>query len=501
MGQEVLDWLSLKLLNCYAPIFVHYDLDTLFQVSNLTREQVSRLAKECSDMYSGPHKQESPSLDRPEKELHFSSEIAFWQAIKTLAHNPLARTMAWRLEWFQDSDGDLVTLVRARNCLERLMELEYLFIMISCLMISNLVQLQTDFVTWSDYFRESYVFKVQECLAVVWQASLRTLGHNGRTIQRDFPIIFLAFFLQKSFVLILMSFPPENQGEQKLILSHCLHCLVTWCVAKYRPEYYTAYHIFFFTVALCGKLLVSSSSNLLIAASMIFLVTSYVVQYGPEYSGGYHVCMAMVSHAMQDNASGAPAEFVTLTIAPTFIFLFLFVRSLESSPKVVYGKKVRDKMMKFRIALQESSGSDPEALVEITEMCQEISGVLNQQRHDALQMLSLFGKARAYLDERVGRWSLRERKGKLKARQKCTDIDLLIANAGAINEPFSEIVTEIAFNSCSINHSAGLEFVAGPVKQPRRTLEKLVRRYRRDVGCLTDLVRCTVIADRYADVC
>ena len=97
-----------------------------------------------------------------------------------------------------------------------------------------------------------------------------------------------------------------------------------------------------------GKLLVSSSS-LLIAASIIFLVTSYVVKYGPEYYGGYHVCMAMVSHAMQDNTSGAPAEFLTLTIAPTFIFLSLFVRSLESSPKVVYGKKVRDKMMKFRM--------------------------------------------------------------------------------------------------------------------------------------------------------
>jgi hypothetical protein len=203
---------------------------------------------------------------------------------------------------------------------------------------------------------------------------------------------------------------------------------------------------------------------------------------------------------MQDNTSGALAEFLTLTIAPTFIFLSLFVRSLESSPKVVYGKKVRDKMMKFRIALQESSGSDPEALAEITDMCKEISGGLNQQRHDALQMLSLFGKARAYLDERVGRWSLRVRKGKLKARQKCTDIDLLIANAGAINESFQDLVSEIGFNSCSVKNSAGLEFVAGPVKQPRRTLEKLVRRYRRDVGCLTDLVRCTVIADSLENV-
>ena len=33
-----------------------------------------------------------------------------------------------------------------------------------------------------------------------------------------------------------------------------------------------------------------------------------------------------------------------------------------------------------------------------------------------------------------------------------------------------------------------------------RILQKLVRRYRRDVGCLTDLVRCTVIADSLENV-
>ncbi len=171
---------------------------------------------------------------------------------------------------------------------------------------------------------------------------------------------------------------------------------------------------------------------------------------------------------------------------------------MESSHKVVFGKKVKTKMAKFRIAWKESN--DPEALAEMTKMCKEISGVLIQQRDDALHMLSLFDKARAYLDERVGRWILRGRKGTVKARQKCSDIDVLFSNAGAINEPFQELVSKIGFNGCSVNHSAGLEFVAGPVKQPTRALEKLVRRYRRDFGCLTDLVRCSVIADSLKNV-
>ena len=56
-----------------------------------------------------------------------------------------------------------------------------------------------------------------------------------------------------------------------------------------------------------------------------------------------------------------------------------------------------------------------------------------------------------------------------------TDIDLLIENEGATKELFDDLMSEICFNGCSFNHIAGLEFAAGHVKQPRRTLEKLVR--------------------------
>jgi hypothetical protein len=87
-----------------------------------------------------------------------------------------------------------------------------------------------------------------------------------------------------------------------------------------------------------------------------------------------------------------------------------------------------------------------------------------------------------------------------KARQKITDLDLLMVHAGSINEPFLDLVSDLVFNGSSVNHRTGLEFVAGPVKQPMRTLQKLVRRYKRDVGCLTDLVRCTVVADSLENV-
>ena len=95
---------------------------------------------------------------------------------------------------------------------------------------------------------------------------------------------------------------------------------------------------------------------------------------------------------------------------------------------------------------------------------QKITVLLDQQREEALEMLTWYGNACAYLDQRVGRWSFL---CKGKARQKITDLDLLLANAGAINEAFQDLVfcrepskTEWSEIGCSVNHSSGLEFIA-----------------------------------------
>ena len=61
------------------------------------------------------------------------------------------------------------------------------------------------------------------------------------------------------------------------------------------------------------------------------------------------------------------------------------------------------------------------------------------------------------------RWCLREKKGKLKARQRSTDLDLLMEHAGAINEKFQDLVSfqvhqermsETGFNALLINVQA-----------------------------------------------
>jgi len=117
-GQEVLDWLREKQLSSYAPIFLHYGLDNLPYVMNLSRQQVSQLAEEYRDTELGLF---SPSLDSGDcrdmelRRLSWTqqaagstqSELHLWEAITSLAdgRDPRTRKMAERLEWFEDSSA------------------------------------------------------------------------------------------------------------------------------------------------------------------------------------------------------------------------------------------------------------------------------------------------------------------------------------------------------------------------------------------------------------
>ncbi|KAJ1495814.1 hypothetical protein T484DRAFT_3099726 [Baffinella frigidus] len=123
----------------------------------------------------------------------------------------------------------------------------------------------------------------------------------------------------------------------------------------------------------------------------------------------------------------------------------------------------------------------------------------------------MVGRVMAFLHQYVGRWSLRG--GRDKARQRHGDIDLLFHEAAVINEPFLDLMASLLagvkavdgeeMRFCSGSEEwigealalRGLALKRGPIKKPDRALQKLVRVYGRDVAMLTDLVRCTVVAE------
>ncbi len=343
----------------------------------------------------------------------------------------------------------------ARNCIERYMDIQKVFIIMCMWSIFNLVQIQRSFETWNDYLRESYIHRIGQFLFFLWLANLRTMGYNGRTIQRDLSTFFLASTFRKFFGLLRVLdqvYGQPGQIEEGIeIAFHLFNTFLSSQLVKYRPEYFSAH------LACCGFAELGFSSRL----------------YGSRFK--------TTSSTLYDFLVGV--EFIIVT---------LLHQLADKFHREVFSKKAADEAKKFQDAWLKCREKHPNAVTEITKMCKRITALLDQGREEGIQKLTWYGLCIAVLEERVGRWSLL---CKGKARQKITDLDLLMADAGAINEAFQEIISEISFKCCDVNHSSGLEFIAGPVKQPTRTLQKLVRRYRRDVGCLTDLVRCTVIAD------
>jgi hypothetical protein len=115
----------------------------------------------------------------------------------------------------------------------------------------------------------------------------------------------------------------------------------------------------------------------------------------------------------------------------------------------------------------------------------------------------VFGAPQEGLPGSCGRYSMFG-----KVRQRCCNIDVLFHRAAAVNDTFQDHVEQLV-QTCNLRRShthtpsargEGVDaggpayVIRGPVKAPERVMEKCVRSYRRDVGCLSDLVRCTIVA-------
>ena len=100
-----------------------------------------------------------------------------------------------------------------------------------------------------------------------------------------------------------------------------------------------------------------------------------------------------------------------------------------------------------------------------------------------------------------------------KVRQRCSDIVDLFTRATIINDVFQDHFQNIVNGLNARRREAGasakseeeerrgdLVMLRGPVKKPERALQKCVRVYRRDTACLTDLVRCTIVAQTIQQV-
>jgi hypothetical protein len=115
----------------------------------------------------------------PNHLAHLQQQVALHTYTHTDFHFPLSIHAVGLTVW-------------AKNCVERYMEVQIIFIILSVAFLYNLVQMQKKYVTWYDYCQESFVHNVETFLIVLWSANLRLLGYNGRTIQKDLALFQLA---------------------------------------------------------------------------------------------------------------------------------------------------------------------------------------------------------------------------------------------------------------------------------------------------------------------
>jgi len=156
--------------------------------------------------------------------------------------------------------------------------------------------------------------------------------------------------------------------------------------------------------------------------------------------------------------------------------------------------------------------ASPEVRDGLRRLADRIGQELQKQRRQTVRSLGVLARVMAFLNQRTGRSSVRG--DRCKARQAHGDIDLLFDEASMVNEPFLDMMASVVAGVGGVDGEGwrevhpgskewtgesgsrpGLALKRGPVKRPERALQKLVRVYGRDVAMLTDLVRCTVLAE------
>ena len=94
-----------------------------------------------------------------------------------------------------------IRAVWAKNFVERFMEIRPIFIILLVTSLFNLVHMQRNYCTWSEYFQESHIRRVENFFLLLWAANLRNMCYNCRTIPKHFTLISIATGIRAGFAL------------------------------------------------------------------------------------------------------------------------------------------------------------------------------------------------------------------------------------------------------------------------------------------------------------
>ncbi len=164
-------------------------------------------------------------------------------------------------------------------------------------------------------------------------------------------------------------------------------------------------------------------------------LASQLVKYRPEYFPAHLMCCSFAELGFSSRLVGSPFKTTSSTLYDFLVIAIVLHQLADKIQREIFSKNAAAEAKRFKGAWLKCREKRPSAFTELTKLCKKITVLLDQQREEALEMLTWYGNACAYLDQRVGRWSFCQG----KVRQKITDLDLLLANAGAIKEAFQDL--------------------------------------------------------------
>ena len=146
-----------------------------------------------------------------------------------------------------------------------------------------------------------------------------------------------------------------------------------------------------------------------------------------------------------------------------------------------------------QVHVQDRQPSDPGAddVGFIHNLCSETKIQIQQERDDVVKKWNFFNRFLFNMGAGPRFWQQASRYGRTgKYRQRTQNVDLLFEEAVALNQAFLQLVEDEILGA---SQSFTGTLVCGPVKRTDRALQKVVRKYYRDIRCLTDLIRCCMV--------
>ncbi|EKX32373.1 hypothetical protein GUITHDRAFT_121453 [Guillardia theta CCMP2712] len=508
-GSEVLQWLKERGLLGLAPMLVKHHVDSLNKAANLTDSDILDIFR------SERSKQDEMSCPK-------GQELSLRLAIADLRKDKRAKPYSQRLLDFRDSATAIGTAVWTTNAIEIVCSKwqgQYMFAVLA------LVCALIPFFTLGDK------------LLTTWQST------DYHVVLWFKVVYYLPFWISTSLVLVKSVYEaryvrPHKARATLKAQSFRWNLLFLIGVVAEIAQILAGQHEPGWTVA------DTLSVNGIAFELMLFLPASMLVYLTFEYREEYWVpSWLMLAIVVSVTYSFIWRAFLWYFMTTVFVAVFtssLFTYFVVIRIKTIgearrkLGFNVKRYLEEWSHCLQATSSVDapdvgrdlnhkgvgrvlhsrrlhpvmsvePQAtrgaLEVLWEMTSAIELQLEQQYRSCQARVHPWTRFWQDRNKGFGRFKSKEgERGYGKIRQLSSDLDQLYQQASTINSAVHDLIADLL---TPLQHHSGSShlvnkypmLVYGPVKQPQRAIEKCVRSYRRDVGCLTDLVRCTIVAE------